>query len=125
MVSQLISAFLISVAIAGPALASPCGDQIAALDQRVMKEAREAISASTSGKYTASSREAQGITSSEGKPSIPEAPPGVSAEAGKGGDMAQQAKVSVEEARTADQKGDTKGCEAALTRAKQQIGATP
>src|SRR3954454_5900626 len=102
MVSQRMSALLLSSALAGPALASPCGDQVAALDKRVMDEAREAISASTSGKYTASSREAQGITSSEGKPPVPEAPPGLSAEAGKGGDMAQQAKVSIEEARTAD-----------------------
>ena len=124
MVLRLISAVVIA-ALVGPALASSCGDQIAVLDKRVTDEARAAISASTSGKYTASSREAQGITSSEGRPALPEAPPGMSAQAGKGGDLAQQAKVSLEQARAADKKGDTKGCEAGLARAKQQLDAAP
>ena len=36
-----------------------------------------------------------------------------------------QAKVALDEARTADGKGDAKGCMAALERAKQQLNAAP
>ena len=125
MAANQFCALALVAAFASPALATPCGDQVAAMDKQVMKEAREAISASTGGKYTASSREAQGITSPEGKPPVSEAPPVVSTQAGKGADMAQQAKVSVEAARTADNKGDVPGCESAIARAKQQLGAAP
>ena len=125
MLSKPLGALLLGVAFTQPASASPCGDQVEALDRQARNKATQAISASTSGKYTAGSREAQGITGSEGKPSLPEAPPGTSATAGKGGDQAQQAKVSIEQARTADKKGDAKGCEEALARARKQIEAVP
>ncbi|MDR7035407.1 hypothetical protein J2X36_000142 [Methylobacterium sp. BE186] len=119
----------LSVAVAtlpGAAYASPCADQIAALDKRVKDEARDAISASTSGKSVAAAREGQGAEPGRaGQPAVAEAPPEKSAEAGKGGDTAQQAKVALDEARTADKKGDAKGCEAALARAKQQLSQSP
>jgi hypothetical protein len=125
MPAKPLSALLLSAALTQSAFASPCGDQVEALDQQARSKATEAISASTSGKSTAGSREAQGITGTEGRPPVPEAPPGMSAAAGKGGDLAQQAKVSVEQARTADKKGDAKGCEEALARARDQIKAAP
>ncbi|KAB1075596.1 hypothetical protein [Methylobacterium planeticum] len=119
-------ASLLVAGLAGPALASPCGDQIAALEKRVKAEATEAISASTSGKATAGAREGQGVTGSTGgQASVPEAPPEKSAQAGQGGDRAQQAKVALDEARTADKKGDASACEAAIGRAKQQLQAAP
>ncbi|WP_336487965.1 hypothetical protein, partial [Methylobacterium nigriterrae] len=103
-----------------------CGDRIAALDKRVTDEAREAISASTSGKATAAAREGQGVdTLNRGGPAVPEAPPEKSAQAGQGGDKAQQAKVALDEARTADRKGDAPGCEAALERARQNLRTAP
>jgi hypothetical protein len=111
--------------LAGPALASPCSDKIAALDGRVKDQAAEAISASTGSKTIAAHREGEGQTGTGGQTDKREAPPEKSAEAGKGGDQAQQAKVAVEEARTADGKGDAKGCEEAVQRAQKLLDAKP
>ncbi|MFG5117355.1 hypothetical protein OWC43_01390 [Methylorubrum sp. POS3] len=111
--------------LAGPALASPCSDKIAALDGRVKDQAAEAISASTGSKTIAAHREGEGQTGTGGQTDKREAPPEKSAEAGKGGDQAQQAKVAVEEARTADGKGDAKGCEEAVQRAEKLLDAKP
>ncbi len=109
----------------GPVLASPCSEKIAALDGRVKDEARTAISASTGSKTIAAHREGEGQTGTAGQTDKREAPPEKSAEAGKGGDQAQQAKVALEEARTADGKGDAKGCEAAIARAEKLLDAKP
>ncbi|MFY9294206.1 MAG: hypothetical protein WAP03_26500 [Methylorubrum rhodinum] len=110
---------------AGPALASPCADKIASLDGRVKAQATEAISASTGSKTVAAHREGEGQTGTGGQTDRREAPPEKSAEAGKGGDQAQQAKVALEEARTADGKGDQKGCEAATARAEKLLETKP
>lgn len=110
---------------AGPALASPCSDKITSLDGRVKAQATEAISASTGSKTVAAHREGEGQTGTGGQTDRREAPPEKSAEAGKGGDQAQQAKVALEEARTADGKGDQKGCEAATARAEKLLETKP
>jgi hypothetical protein len=119
------AAALAGLLAGAPALASPCADQIAALDKRMRGEATEAISASTSGKETAARREGEGTTGTAGAADPRTAPPDKSAQAGLGADRAQQAKVALDEARTADGKGDAKGCEAATARAKQQLDAAP
>lgn len=111
--------------LAGPALASPCSDKIATLDGRVKSEAREAIAASTGSKTVAAHREGEGQTGTGGQTDMREAPPQKSAEAGKGSDQAQQARVALEEARTADGKGDAKGCEAAVSRAEGLLKQKP
>ncbi len=115
----------LALGLAGPALASPCSDKIASLDGRVKARATEAISASTGSKTIAAHREGEGQTGTGGQTDKREAPPEKSAEAGKGGDQAQQAKVALEEARTADGKGDAKGCEAATARAEKLLDAKP
>ena len=111
----------------GAALASPCTQQIDGLSGKVKAETRDAISANTSGQGTAAKRGGEGMTGTEGKRAdeAPEAPPEKSAEAGKGADAAQQAKGALDEARAADAKGDTKGCEAAVERAKSQLSKAP
>ena len=88
-------------------------------------QANTAISASTGSKTIAAHREGEGQTGTGGQTDRREAPPEKSAEAGKGADQAQQAKVALEEARTADGKGDAKGCEAALDRAEALLNAKP
>lgn len=108
-----------------PALASPCSQRIDALSKQVKGEATEAISASTSGKETAARREGEGITGTAGSSDPRSAPADKAAQAGKGADAAQQAKVALDEARTADSKGDAKGCEAAVERAEKQLKTTP
>ncbi|MEE7457722.1 hypothetical protein MPAR168_03630 [Methylorubrum populi] len=116
---------LLTTLVAAPALASPCSDRIAALDGRVKSQANTAISASTGSKTIAAHREGEGQTGTGGQTDRREAPPEKSAEAGKGADQAQQAKVALEEARTADGKGDAKGCEAVLDRAEALLNAKP
>lgn len=110
---------------ASPVLASPCSDEIARLDAKVKNEAKDAISASTSGKAAAGAREGQGETAQGGNASTPAAPPEKSAEAGKGAEAAMQAKVALDEARTADGKGDAKACSEAIERAKGHLAAAP
>jgi len=110
-----------------PTLASPCAQQIDALSGKVKAETRDAIAANTSGQGTAAKRGGEGVSGTEGQRAneSPEAPPEKSAQAGQGADAAQQAKVALEEAKTAEAKGDTKGCEAAIERAKSQLGKAP
>lgn len=109
------------------AQATPCAQQIDALSGKVKAETRDAIAANTSGQGTAAKRGGEGLTGTEGKRAneSPEAPPEKSAEAGKGADAAQQAKVALDEARAAEAKGDAKGCEAAIERAKSQLSKAP
>ena len=123
--AALLAAGFAASLVAGPVLASPCSEEIARLEAKVKEEATGAISASTSGKAAAGAREGQGETAESGNASTPAAPPEKSAEAGKGADAAMQAKVALDEARTADGKGDAKACQAALERAKSQLAAAP
>ncbi len=108
-----------------PALASPCSEGIASLAGRVRTEARESIAASTGSKIVAARREGEGETGSAPRPDRREATPAQSAQAGAGGDRAQQAQVALDEARTADSKGDAVACEAALARARQHLEGAP
>ena len=66
----LAAGFTVGLA-AGPALASPCSEEIARLETRVKDEATGAISASTSGKAAAGAREGQGETAQGGNASTP------------------------------------------------------
>lgn len=116
---------LAGILLAGPVLASPCSDKIAKLDGRAKSEASDSIAASTGSKTIAAHREGEGQTGTGGRTDTREAPPEKSAEAGKGGDQAQQARVALEEARTADGKGDAAACEAAIARAEKLLNAKP
>lgn len=115
------------VSFVSSAQATPCAQQIDALSGKVKAETRDAIAANTSGQGTAAKRGGEGLTGTEGQRAneSPEAPPEKSAEAGKGADAAQQAKVALDEARAAEAKGDAKGCEAAVERAKSQLSKAP
>ncbi|GJE16704.1 hypothetical protein [Methylobacterium marchantiae] len=124
-IAALLAAGLAATLVAGPVLASPCSDEIARLDAKVKDEATGSISASTSGKAAAGAREGQGESAQSGNASTPAAPPEKSAEAGKGAEAAMQAKVALDEARTADGKGDAKACDAAVGRAKSHLATAP
>lgn len=127
MMRPALTACLTLILTAAPALASPCGDRIESVSKRVQSELTQSISASTSGQGNAAKRGGEGVTGTEGQRAkeAPEAPPEKSAQAGQGADAAQQAKVALEEARTADSKGDEKACEASLSRAEQQLKKAP
>jgi hypothetical protein len=118
----ILAPALLACAVAGtPAVASPCSDGIVSLSGRARTEARESIAASTGSKPIAARRESEGETGAAPAPDRREATPPQSAQAGAGGDRAQQAQVALDEARTADGKGDSAGCEAALARARSQL----
>ncbi|GLS43489.1 hypothetical protein [Methylobacterium brachythecii] len=110
-------------ALAAPVAASPCADEIKTLTGKVQEEGKQAISAGSSGQADAAARGGQGKTGASGEAST--APPEKSADAGKGADKAQAAKVALDEARTADGKGDETGCLDAVGRAKRQLGTVP
>jgi len=118
-------AALLFVAGAGPTLASPCSDQIDKLSKRVQGEGREAISASTGGQADAAARGGQGIAGSTGADASGTTPPDKSADAGKGAEKAQAAKVALDEARTADGKGDATACNTAIDRVRENLANAP
>ena len=121
---RLAAILLAAIPASGQALASPCSDRIEGVSKRVTRQSTEAISASTSGQGAAAKRGGEGVTGTDTDgPGAP--PPEKSAEAGKGADAAQQAKVALDEARTADAKGDAGACEAAVARAEDQLRKAP
>ena len=124
------AAFAVCAALimpAGQASSSPCSERFDAVEKRVQSESTRAIAASTSGQGAAAKRGGEGVTGTEGQggSASPQAPPEKSAQAGRGADAAQQAKVALDEARTADSKGDAQACEAAVARAEGQLKQAP
>ncbi|NEU10615.1 hypothetical protein G3T14_00540 [Methylobacterium sp. BTF04] len=109
-----------------PALASPCADRLTKVESLAKDKSKNAISASTGGQAGAGARGGQGVTGNSGAGSAEAAAPSEkSAEAGKGGDLAIQAKVALDEARTADGKGDETACMEALGRAQKLLATAP
>ena len=121
--------------LAGPAIASPCTDQIGALEARLNETASSAAAASSGGQGVAAAREAQAMEArDENRPVSP--PPAVpfqaegreaqatqrAADAGGGGDRVMQAKATLNRARTLDTRGDANGCMEALGEARRQFG---
>lgn len=114
-----LAVLLTSLAV--PAFASPCAEEIKTLSGKVDEEGKQAIAAGSGGQAEAAARAGQGKTGAAGEASTK--PPETSADAGKGADKAQAAKVALDEARTADGKGDEKACLDAVGRAKNNLGA--
>ncbi len=120
---------------AGSAWASPCTDQVDALERRLNETATTAASASSGGQGVAAAREAQAMEArNENRPVGP--PPAVpfqaegretqatqrAAEAGGGGDRVMQAKATLNRARILDAQGDGAGCMEAVAEARRQFG---
>jgi hypothetical protein len=120
---------------AGPGSASPCTDQIGALEARLNETAATASAASSGGQAVAAARGAQAMEArNENRPVDP--PPAVpfqsegreaqatqrAAEAGGGGDRVMQAKATLNRARSFDAQGNAQGCMEAVEEAKRLIG---
>ncbi len=120
---------------AAPGIASPCTDQIGALEARLNETASSAAAASSGGQGVAAAREAQAMEArDQNRPVAP--PPAVpfqsegretqatqrAAEAGGGGDRVMQAKATLNRARSLDAQGNAQGCMEAVEEAKRQIG---
>jgi hypothetical protein len=128
--TRFLIAALLSVPAAGPALASPCTDEIALLVARLDDAAKTTGSVSTSGKAVAASREGLGQTGGENRPvGTPGAPQShdeiqavrLAAEAGKGGDRVMQAMAALHEARALDQEGNEAGCLTTVAHARRLL----
>lgn len=132
-----IVAMALALAAGTPAVAQSCGDEITALEQRIDREGREAVSTSTSGKETSARREAQGVEAHRANTSpsnLPGGPaPGTgeaaaqneAADAGGAGTGVMSAKASLNEARTAQNAGDDAQCRRFVDEAKRQLEGRP
>lgn len=103
------------IALAGPAMASPCGDRIAALDQRLDAATASSAAASSSGQGVAAAREGQAAQSGAGS-IVPFQDTGReadatrrAAESGGSGSVAE-ARAALNRARTAEGRSDEAGC---------------
>jgi hypothetical protein len=128
--TRLLIVALLSVPPAGPALASPCTDEISLLVARLDDDAKTTGSLSTSGKAVAASREGLGQTGGENRPvGTPGAPQShdeveavrQAAEAGKGGDRVMQAMAELHEARALDREGNGADCLATVAHARRLL----
>jgi hypothetical protein len=130
----LATAGALSALAAGPVSASPCTDQIDALEKRLNETATTAAAASSGGQGVAAAREAQAMEArdnnrSAGAPAVPFQSEGReaqatqrAAEAGGGGDRVMQAKATLNRARSFDAQGNAQGCMESVEEARKQIG---
>jgi hypothetical protein len=116
------------VASAHPALGSPCGDRIAALEPKVDEAVSSSQSLSSGGQGVAASREGQAMQAARGeKPppvqALPEHGVGATAAAKPlaGGDRAVTARAALNRARALDRDGDQAGCLAAVEQVQRDI----
>ncbi len=131
----LATAGALSALAAEPVFASPCTDQVDALERRLNDTAATASAASSGGQAVAAARGAQAMEArDENRPVSP--PPAVpfqaegretqatqrAAEAGGGGDRVMQAKATLNRARSFDAQGNGQGCMEAVEEARRQIG---
>ena len=129
---RAVLTFLGLAMLAGPALASPCTDQIAALERQVSGAGAEAAAASSGGQGVAAARESQAVQPPPANQPAPPSGPFQSqpreaqatqraAEAGAGGDGVVQARAKLNEAREQAGRGDEAGCLASLAEARRQV----
>ena len=133
----LLAGAALCAALAGPALASPCTDQIDALAPRLDATAEAASAVSSGGQGVAAARVAQALAARDrdlpvGEPAVPFQEEGreaqatqEAAQAGGGGDRVMQAKATLNRARTLDARGDGQACLEAVAEAKRQLDAMP
>ena len=104
-----------------PAAAAACSDEIAALTQQLDAKDKDAIAATSGGQKDAAAR--GGLAQEAAKTGTPVRdlphPPGAGAAAGNGGAGVMAAKVSLNDARNAEKKGDETACMAAIGTAKR------
>lgn len=115
-----------------PALATPCGDTIRALEPRVDEVVARSASLSSGGQGVAASREGQAMQAERGqKPTppvqaLPEHDVGATAAAKPlaGGDRAIAARTALSRARALDRDGDAAGCARAVAEVERALAPT-
>lgn len=120
-----------SVLIAGPVLASPCGDAIRALEPRIDEAVSKSAALSSGGQAVAASRESQAMQADQqatppGSPvqRLPEHDVGATAAATPlaGGDSAMRARAALGRAQAFDRDGNASGCSTAVEEARRELG---
>lgn len=127
----LLAAGVLGGLLATPALSTPCGDAIRALEGRVDDAVSKSQALSSGGQGVAASREAQAMQTESGQK-----PPGapvqklpehdVAATAAvtplAGGDKAMKARAALNRARALDREGNAAGCNDAVAEAGRELG---
>ncbi len=119
--------------IAGPALASPCGDAIRVLEPRVDEAVSKSAALSSGGQAVAASRESQAMQADK-QPAppgsavqkLPEHDVGATAAATPlaGGDNAMRARAALSRAQALDRDGNASGCDTAVEEVRRELGPT-
>ncbi len=119
-----IASLLLGAACFDQAWASNCADEIASFEKKLNDVGATSAKANSGGQAVAAERGAH-AQSAENQSGDPAQNPETSSNAsprtdasGGAGDQFMAAKVAVNDARNADKKGDSFGCEAALSKAK-------
>ena len=117
--------------VARPALATPCGDAIRALEPRVEEAMSKSAALSSGGQGVAASREAQAMQAEKNPPppgspvqKLPEHDAGATAAAVPlaGGDNAVRARAALSRAQTLDREGKVPDCSTAVEEARRELG---
>ncbi|MFC7738213.1 hypothetical protein ACFQX4_20845 [Roseomonas sp. GCM10028921] len=112
---RIITLASVLQALVLPALASPCGDRVAALDRRLDAATTSSTAASSSGQGVAAAREGQAAQPGA-SPTVPFQDAGREADATRqvaesgGGGAAAEARAALNRARTAESRSDEAGC---------------
>jgi hypothetical protein len=117
--------------LAGPVLASPCGDAIRALEPRVDEAVSKSAALSSGGQAVAASRESQAMQADKHPTApgssvqkLPEHDVGATAAATPlaGGDNALKARAALSRAQALDRDGDASGCATAVEEVRRELG---
>jgi hypothetical protein len=128
---KLIAAGALAMLAAGPAFASPCEDDIRALDARVNDASSKSAALSGGGEGVAASRQAQAMAADAKAPpagqtaqKLPEHDVNATAAVTPlaGGDKPMRAKAALDRARTFDRDGNAAGCADAVAEARRELG---
>ena len=123
---------VVGLLLSFPALATPCGDQIRALEPRVDEVVARSASLSSGGQAVAASREAQAMQTESGQKEpgapvqkLPEHDAGATAAMTPlaGGDKSIKARAALGRAQALDRDGDAAGCQAAVEEVRREIGS--
>lgn len=129
---NLTVATVFSFFIVAPALASPCGDAIRALEPRVDEAVSKSAALSSGGQGVAASRESQAMQADKQPAApgstvqkLPEHDVGATAAATPlaGGDNALKARAALSRAEALDRQGNASGCTTAVEEARRELGS--
>ncbi len=131
--STIAAAALLLACVPASSWASPCGDDIAKLEQHLDKQGASAGAAQSGGQKDAATRSSKAIEAKKTDTPVADLPTPPASEnlagtkdaaaASTAGEGVMAAKVSLNDAKNADKKGDEAGCRKAYEAARQAAGS--